>query len=61
MVARITGVLVEVKMDRDGQYTLKFECPHSEKENIKILEDMTQKAIILNVKTEEDENIKTTF
>ena len=55
-VAKLYGVLAEVKMDREGQYTIKFEFPHSEKDNIKILEDFTEKSIILFVAVDSDKN-----
>ncbi len=51
--AKLIGSLEEVKMDRDGEYTIKLKLPHSEKDNIKILEDFVEKPIKIIVEVEE--------
>lgn len=51
--AKLIGSLDEVKMDRDGEYTIKIKLPHSEKDNIKILEDFVEKPIKIVVEVEE--------
>lgn len=45
-VVKIIGSIDEVKMDREGEYTVKLKFPHNQKNNIKELEDFVNNPII---------------
>lgn len=48
-VVTINGVIERTLMDREGSWRVTFECPSSERENIKELSKYTETALVIQI------------